>query len=105
MAPGPTSADLQRANIPRWLLLCAALPLASCERAGVYDPQGPVASAEWLLFVNATEIMLVVVVSVILATFGFAGWYRSSNAFASRQSDIAYEGGSSSSSGPSLPWW
>jgi len=64
----------------------------SCERAGVYDPQGPVASAEWLLFLNATEIMLVVVVPVILATIGFAWWYRASNPLASRQSDIAYEG-------------
>jgi cytochrome o ubiquinol oxidase subunit II len=92
MAPGPASAHPRRAIIPPWLLVAAALPLASCERAGVYDPQGPVASAEWLLFVNATEIMLVVVVPVILATLGFAWWYRASNRFATRQSDIAYEG-------------
>ena len=56
MAPGLPSAHPRRAHIPRWLLICAALPLASCERAGVYDPQGPIASAEWLLFVNATEM-------------------------------------------------
>jgi cytochrome o ubiquinol oxidase subunit 2 len=56
------------------------------------DPQGPIASAERLLLFNATAIMLVVVVPVILATLGFAWWYRSSNARASRAWDEAYEG-------------
>jgi len=92
MAPSLTSTQPRRLKILRWLLFGAALPLASCERAGVYDPQGPVAAAEWMLFVNATEIMLVVVIPVILATFGFAWWYRSSNPRASREADIAYEG-------------
>jgi cytochrome o ubiquinol oxidase subunit 2 len=36
--------------------------------------------------------MLVVVVPVILATLGFAWWYRSSNARASRSTDEGYEG-------------
>ena len=56
------------------------------------DPQGPIASAERLLLINSTAIMLVVVVPVILATFGFAWWYRSSNARASRSLDESYEG-------------
>jgi cytochrome o ubiquinol oxidase subunit 2 len=56
------------------------------------DPQGPVASAERLLLFNSTAIMLVVVVPVILATLGFAWWYRSSNARASRSWDPAFEG-------------
>jgi len=56
------------------------------------DPQGPIASAELLLLLNSTAIMLVVVVPVILATLGFAWWYRSSNAHASRSTDQAYEG-------------
>jgi cytochrome o ubiquinol oxidase subunit 2 len=56
------------------------------------DPQGPIASAERLLLFNATAIMLVVVVPVILATLGFAWWYRASNARASRAWDEAYEG-------------
>jgi cytochrome o ubiquinol oxidase subunit 2 len=58
----------------------------------VLDPQGPIASAQRLLLINATEIMLVVVVPVILATLGFAWWYRSSNPRASRAWDEAYEG-------------
>jgi cytochrome o ubiquinol oxidase subunit II len=56
------------------------------------DPQGPIASAERLLLINSTAIMLVVVVPVILATFAFAWWYRSSNTQASRSLDQSYEG-------------
>jgi cytochrome o ubiquinol oxidase subunit II len=41
---------------------------------------------------NSTAIMLVVVIPVILATLGFAWWYRSSNARASRSTDEGYEG-------------
>ena len=66
--------------------------VASCQPAGVLDPQGPVASAERLLLFNATAIMLVVVVPVILATLAFAWWYRSSNTRASHAWDEAYEG-------------
>ena len=76
----------------RWLAACAAVSLASCQQAGVLDPQGPVASAERLLLINSTAIMLVVVVPVILATLGFAWWYRSSNPRALRRPDVDYEG-------------
>jgi cytochrome o ubiquinol oxidase subunit 2 len=56
------------------------------------DPQGPIASAERLLLINSTAIMLVVVVPVILATLGFAWWYRASNPRAIRSPDESYEG-------------
>jgi len=72
--------------------VCAALLVASCQPTGVLDPQGPIASAERLLLINSTAIMLVVVVPVILATLGFAWWYRSSNARASRSLDESFEG-------------
>ncbi len=74
------------------LVVCAAALLASCGQQGVLDPQGPIASAQLLLLINAAEIMLVVVVPVIVATLGFAWWYRSSNAGARRREDLAYEG-------------
>src|ERR1700678_15187 len=80
---------------PVWRLaavVCAAALLASCGQQGVLDPQGPIASAQLFLLINATEIMLVVVVPVILATLGWAWWYRSSNARAKRREDLAYEG-------------
>jgi len=76
----------------RWLVVCAAPLLASCHQTGILDPQGPIASAERLLLINSTAIMLVVVVPVILATLGFAWWYRASNARANRSPDRAYEG-------------
>ena len=76
----------------RWLAACAAAPLAACRQAGVLDPQGPVASAERLLMIDATAIMLVVVLPVIVATLGFAWWYRASNPRAVRSLDESYEG-------------
>jgi cytochrome o ubiquinol oxidase subunit II len=72
--------------------VCAAFLLASCQRAGVLDPQGPIASSQRLLLINSTAIMLVVVIPVIAATLAFAWWYRSSNARASHSPDESYEG-------------
>jgi cytochrome o ubiquinol oxidase subunit II len=74
------------------LLVCVSMLLASCEKSGILDPQGPVASAERLLLINSTAIMLVVVVPVILMCLGFSWWYRSSNARATRSEELAYEG-------------
>src|SRR6516165_8122814 len=72
------------------ILISGALLLASCQ--GVLDPQGPIASAERLLLINSTSIMLVVVIPVIVATLAFAWWYRSSNTRATRSLDESYEG-------------
>ncbi len=91
--PAPTARfGPWRVGPPRWLMVCAAGLLASCQPAGILDPQGPVASAERLILFNATAIMLVVVAPVILATLGFAWWYRSANARASRDTGAGYEG-------------
>jgi cytochrome o ubiquinol oxidase subunit 2 len=91
-APAAAPQRRFRSRPVHWLAVCAAVPLASCHRAGVLDPQGPIASAERLLLINSTVIMLVVVVPVILATLGFAWWYRSSNTRASHRPDESYEG-------------
>jgi len=58
----------------------------------VLDPQGPIASAERLILINATGIMLVVVVPVILLTLAFAWWYRASNTRAAYRPDWSYSG-------------
>jgi hypothetical protein len=50
----------------------AAILVASCQPAGILDPQGPIASANRLLLNNSTAIMLLVVVPVIVATLAFA---------------------------------
>jgi cytochrome o ubiquinol oxidase subunit 2 len=76
----------------RFPLLLALCVLTSCRRAGVLDPQGPIASAERLILINATGIMLVVVVPVILLTLGFAWWYRASNTRAAYRPDWSYSG-------------
>ena len=69
----------RRSRLLPWPAVGAALLLASCTPAGVLDPQGPIGSAERLLLINSTAIMLVVVVPVIVATLAFAWWYRASN--------------------------
>ena len=73
------------------LALVSATALGGCSE-GVLDPQGPIASAERLLLINSTAIMLVVVIPVIVATLAFAWWYRSSNTRATRDTDESYEG-------------
>jgi cytochrome o ubiquinol oxidase subunit 2 len=80
-------------GIPRFPIVLAAALVASCSRTGVLDPQGPIAAQELLLLYNATAIMLVVVIPVILLTLGFAWWYRSSNTRANHSPDWAYQGG------------
>jgi cytochrome o ubiquinol oxidase subunit 2 len=86
--PSPLGDSL----LSRAAALVAILPLAACGDAGVLEPHGPIAAAERLLLVNSTAIMLVVVVPVILATLGFAWWYRASNPRAVRNLELAYEG-------------
>jgi cytochrome o ubiquinol oxidase subunit II len=68
----------------------AASLLAACRRAGVLDPHGPVGGAERLILLNATAIMLVVVVPVIVLTLTFAWWYRASNKRATYSPEWAY---------------
>jgi cytochrome o ubiquinol oxidase subunit II len=72
-------------------VLVGAATLGGCS-GGVLDPKGPIASAQRLLLINSTAIMLVVVIPVIVATLAFAWWYRSSNARATRSLDESYEG-------------
>jgi cytochrome o ubiquinol oxidase subunit 2 len=73
-------------------VLVAAFLADACRGEGVLDPQGPVASAERLILLNATAIMLVVVVPVIILTLAFAWWYRASNKRATYSPDWAYSG-------------
>ena len=91
----PKKANRQRrlrSGVIGSLVACAAMPLASCQRAGILDPQGPIAAAERLLLINSTAIMLVVVIPVIVAILGFAWWYRSSNPHAGRSTEVGFEG-------------
>ena len=72
--------------------LAATCLVAPCRGQGVLDPQGPIAAAERLILLNATAIMLVVVLPVIVLTLAFAWWYRASNPRAAYQPDWSYSG-------------
>src|SRR5262249_6294337 len=72
-------------------VLIAAATLGGCSE-GVLDPKGPVASAERLILLNSTGIMLAIVIPTILATLGVAWWFRSSNKRARYLPDFDYSG-------------
>lgn len=72
-------------------LLAASLGLASCNE-GVLDPRGPVGEAQRIILLDATAIMLAVVVPVILLTLGFAWWFRAGNRRARYLPEWEYSG-------------
>ena len=67
-----------------------ASPLAGF--GGVLDPQGPVGASEKLILLDSLAIMLTIVIPLILATFGFAWWFRASNEHAVYRPDWAFSG-------------
>jgi cytochrome o ubiquinol oxidase subunit 2 len=92
----PPHQRIQERTRPGRRGACAALAasclLTSCRPAGVLDPQGPVSAAERLILLNATAIMLCVVVPVILLTLFFSWRYRASNPRAAYRPDFTYSG-------------
>ena len=56
------------------------------------DPQGPIGAAERVILINATIIMLAVVVPVIVLTLGVAWWFRAGNTRARYLPDWEYSG-------------
>jgi len=58
----------------------------------VLDPQGPVGKAERLILIDATTIMLAVVIPVILLTLVVAWWFRAGNRHARYRPDWEYSG-------------
>ncbi|WP_246165635.1 ubiquinol oxidase subunit II [Sphingomonas ginsengisoli (ex An et al. 2013)] len=56
------------------------------------DPAGPVADANRTILVNATVIMLAIIVPTIIATLAFAWWYREGNTRADYKPDFVYSG-------------
>src|SRR6195256_3331712 len=58
----------------------------------ILDPQGPIGAAEKAILIDSLAIMLAIVLPTIIATFGFAYWFRASNAKASYLPDWEYSG-------------
>lgn len=79
------------ASARRTAAAAATLLLGGCDR-GVLDPQGPVGAAEKTLLLNATGIMLCVVVPVMIATLAVAWWFRAGNHRARYRPTWVYSG-------------
>ena len=74
------------------LLALPALLLGACQPIGVLHPRGPVGAANATILLNSLFIMLAIVVPTIVATIGFAWWFRASNPKAVYRPDFAYSG-------------
>ncbi len=84
------------ARKPGWAARCgvlaaACLALAACQPA-VLDPAGPVAAQERTILFDSLLIMMAIVGPTILATLGFAWWFRASNKRAFYLPNFAHSG-------------
>jgi cytochrome o ubiquinol oxidase subunit 2 len=77
----------KRASVAAFIF---ALPLQGC--SGVLDPRGPIGVSERLILFDSLAIMLAIVIPVIVATLGFAWWFRASNARALYRPEWAFSG-------------
>jgi cytochrome o ubiquinol oxidase subunit 2 len=68
-----------------------AVLTTGCNR-GIFDPIGPVASAEKQILINSTAIMLAIIIPTIIATVAFAWWFRRGNSKATYRPDWEYSG-------------
>ena len=87
---GSNGKAATRARLAPLALLVLAASLSGC--GGVLDSQGPVGASEKLILINSLAIMLAIVIPVILATIGFALWFRASNARATYLPNWAFSG-------------
>ncbi|MDB5819004.1 MAG: ubiquinol oxidase subunit [Rhizobacter sp.] len=65
--------------------------LAGCQSA-VLDPRGPIGRAQKIIMIDSLAIMLAIVVPTIVATVGFAWWFRASNSRAKHLPDWSFSG-------------
>ena len=64
------------------IALVLAMLTAGCNR-GILDPVGPVASAEKQNQIDATAIILAIIIPTMIATIAFAWWFRPAHRSAS----------------------
>jgi cytochrome o ubiquinol oxidase subunit 2 len=77
---------------PSNVLISTAAASTLCGCGGVLEPRGPVGAAEKLILIDSLAVMLVIVVPVILATIGFAWWFRATNQRAKYLPDWNFSG-------------
>jgi cytochrome o ubiquinol oxidase subunit 2 len=58
----------------------------------ILDPQGPIGAADKTILIDSLAIMLAIVLPTIVAVFGFAYWFRTSNPKARYLPHWAYSG-------------
>src|SRR6476661_430876 len=75
----------------RVAIAAGSLLASGCSR-GILDPAGPVGSAEKQILINSTAIMLAIIIPTMIATVGFAWWFRRGNAKATYRPDWEYSG-------------
>jgi len=90
MAPG-SRAELRLSAGRTGLFALLALCLSACNR-GILDPVGPVGAAEKTILINSTAIMLAIIIPTMIATVGFAWWFRRGNSKAEYRPDWEYSG-------------
>jgi cytochrome o ubiquinol oxidase subunit 2 len=78
--------------MPRVALAPALILLVCGCNRGILDPVGPVGSAEKMILINSTAIMLAIVIPVIIATIAFGWWFRRGNTKATYRPDWEYSG-------------
>jgi cytochrome o ubiquinol oxidase subunit 2 len=61
-------------------------------RGGLLDPQGPVTANEMVILIDATLVMLAIILPTILAIIVFCWWFRASNVRATYRPDFIYSG-------------
>jgi cytochrome o ubiquinol oxidase subunit 2 len=69
----------------------APILLTACQ-SSILDPQGPIGQSEKTILIDSVAIMLAIVVPTMIATLGFAWWYRASNTKARHLPNFAYSG-------------
>lgn len=63
-----------------------------CFADSILSPAGPVGAGDRIILLDATVIMLAIVVPTMLATLAFAWWFRASNPRATYRPDWTYSG-------------
>jgi cytochrome o ubiquinol oxidase subunit II len=90
-ASTPTEPPRSRAWAARAASPLPLLLLSGCHTA-VLTPAGPVGAGERLILLDSLAIMLAIVIPTIVATLGFAYWFRASNKRARYRPNWAYSG-------------
>jgi cytochrome o ubiquinol oxidase subunit 2 len=81
-----------RGRVAAWLATAFCAIPQHCLADSILAPAGPVAAGDRIILLDATIIMLAIVIPTMLATVAFAWWYRASNMRAAYRPDWTYSG-------------